>query len=84
MCGAVRGSETRSNTSWGLGAIPDSDTNRPDGPDEAVLVRTLRCLDADLAFLLGAVTGSRIEDELRPIAERVRTNEAALMDILQT
>jgi hypothetical protein len=51
--------------------------------DEQALLDVLWDLDTDLAYLLGAVTGARIEDKLRPVAERVQTNASKFAEILR-
>ena len=51
--------------------------------NEEILLSKLQDLDADLAYLLDAITGARIESEVRPIAERVRTSASMLAEILR-
>jgi hypothetical protein len=51
--------------------------------DEQALVDVLLDLETDLAYLLGAVTGARIEEKLRPVAERVQANASKFAEILR-
>jgi hypothetical protein len=55
--------------------------NRP--MNEKALLQVLLDLDADLAHVLNVVAGARIEDQVRPVAERVRTNASILAELLR-
>jgi hypothetical protein len=51
---------------------------------EKDLLETLRDLDADLAYLVGTLTGARIEGSVRPVVERLRINALMLPEVLRT
>lgn len=51
--------------------------------DEEALINVFWDLDTDLAYLLGTLAGARIEDKVRPVAERVQTNASILAEILR-